>query len=185
MAVRQSLSNTLSVFPSTDVPFARSKMLQTVCQLCGVSFEMARCRRPSSPPSHAIGDPFVIHYNSAGSGEQRTQGRAGCGARPRSPIFTSAGPTFEHVAGPGCSHSRGYGGFAIAFEEMKGCRNVQFLRPKSEGLWREEAEDAEWEREGGYFLTGVGEGDPGSGTGVRLSPVRRGVAEVRASNVWT
>ncbi|KAH7039482.1 hypothetical protein B0J12DRAFT_762816 [Macrophomina phaseolina] len=157
-------------------------MPETVCQLCGVSFELARCRRPTSPRAHAIGDPYAMQHGWSSSPSCGADA-GGCTARPRSPVFAVEGPTFEHVAGPGCSRSGGYGGYAISFEEMEGCREVQFLAPKSAEEWGEEVGDAEWEKEGGYFLTGVGEGAP-DGNGVDVWPVRHGAARVKASNIW-
>jgi hypothetical protein len=65
----------------------------------------------------------------------------------------------EHIAGPCCLDERGYKGHNISAEEMKGCTTYQCLAYRGPD-WSPEPDDQEWEREGGYFLTGVGDRFP-------------------------
>jgi hypothetical protein len=62
-------------------------------------------------------------------------------------------------------------------EEMLGARDVICVLPKGEDL-REESDDQEFEKEGDYFLTGVGKGSPDMAALGPLMPVRHGVEEV-------
>jgi hypothetical protein len=58
---------------------------------------------------------------------------------------------------------------------MKGCRTLQcLLRKKID--WRPEPDDQDFESEGNYFLTGVGDGYIDF-SHVDLNPVRHGVQE--------
>ena len=60
----------------------------------------------------------------------------------------------EHVAGPGCIDERGYQGYAISFEEMKGCTTLQCLAKKRSD-WSRKPDDQDFEWQSNYFLTGI------------------------------
>lgn len=69
----------------------------------------------------------------------------------------------EHIAGPKCTEEYGYNGHNITFEEMNGCCNFQCLAHKGED-WesddRYEPGDMDFEVEGEWFLTGMGDRFP-------------------------
>ena len=82
---------------------------------------------------------------------------------------------FEHVAGLGCVHHGGYSGYAISYEEMKGCHIVQCLVPKSHG-WVKEVDDQDFEVHGDYFLSGLSDMMPSRDVDCpRVFPARHGV----------
>ena len=89
----------------------------------------------------------------------------------------------EHVAGPGCNWGRGYSGYQISVEEMKGCRAVQCLLPKDTRDWQPEEDDHDFERESRFFLTGVGDGSATDGDESACTPVRHGVESFAESNI--
>jgi len=90
----------------------------------------------------------------------------------------------EHVAGPGCVYGRGYTGHQISVEEMEGCRAVQCLARKEED-WKPEDDDQNFERDSGYFLTGLGDGSPDEAPLDEISPARHGVDEILPNNlIW-
>lgn len=65
----------------------------------------------------------------------------------------------EHIAGPDCNCDRGYNGYRVSAEEMKGCCNYQCLVTKGSG-WKSEGDDFEFEREGKFALSGIGDRFP-------------------------
>ena len=138
-----------------------------VCQLCGVSFAIARLRRADEPEQAAwayYGDDFV----------KTTEDRpicvegSGCTALSHDDSFE------EHVAGPGCICQEGYSGHQISLAEMKGSRTVQCLVRKTSG-WMPEDGDQDFEAEGDYFLTGVGDGSSDQHELINFEPARHGV----------
>jgi len=100
------------------------------CQLCGVSFTIARLRREDEPYDAAwsfygadfvdkdIVDSFVNNGRdgSAGIGEKCQEG-SGCKNVKRLNSFGKENT--EHVAGPECVMKHGYSGHRISLEEMK------------------------------------------------------------------
>ena len=60
----------------------------------------------------------------------------------------------EHFAGPGCIHQRGYSGYLIGADEMKGCNVLQCLFRKEPG-WTPEPDDQAFELSGNYYLSGL------------------------------
>ena len=146
-----------------------------VCQLCGVSFAIARLRRADEPEDASwsyTGEDFVT------VDEDMTDGVCGedSGCSPPG--------EGEHIAGPGCVSEQGYSGHRISLEEMKGCRKVQCLVKKvdPDACWMVEDGDEGFEIEGKYFLSGVGDGSPDEGPLEDLEPVRHGVENVLLSN---
>ncbi|KAJ5819600.1 hypothetical protein N7474_005191 [Penicillium riverlandense] len=79
----------------------------------------------------------------------------------------------EHVGGPGCRHYEAYVGKHISVEEMRGCHTVQGILWKKPGL-KPRSDDLEFERESSYFLTGIAEKMPPSGSWLDFYPVRYG-----------
>ncbi|KUJ17088.1 uncharacterized protein LY89DRAFT_669511 [Mollisia scopiformis] len=140
---------------------------ETVCQLCGVSFAITRFRRAEEDSSKAW-----AYYGSDYSDSPICGVGSGCTALPRDDSENG-----EHLAGPGCVCTSGYSGYRISVEEMRGCRSVVVILKKEED-WEEESDDQEFEKEGGYFLTGVGDGSPDEAPLEGLTPVRHGVEGV-------
>ena len=155
---------------------------ETLCQLCGVSFAIARHRRPDEPESAAwdyTGSDF-IEQQEGFEVDERCGDATGCtlvdhGDRAR---YTQDP---EHVAGFHCVSNRGYSGWRIAVEEMNGCRAVQALVKKQPG-WMPEPDDQDFEREGEYFLTGIGDGSPDESPLDNMRTTRHGVDSVVISN---
>jgi hypothetical protein len=78
----------------------------------------------------------------------------------------------EHFAGEGCIHARGYSGYRIRAEEMKGCNILQCLFRK-ERTWSPEADDQPFELEGNYYLSGLSGHVPSRDYGSPQYPVER------------
>ncbi|CAI7625942.1 unnamed protein product [Penicillium pancosmium] len=79
----------------------------------------------------------------------------------------------EHVGGLGCRHDQAYIGKHISVEEMRGCHTVQGILWKRPGL-KPRSDDLEFERGSTYFLTGIAEKMPASGSWLDFYPVRYG-----------
>ncbi len=145
---------------------------ETHCQLCGIGFAIARIR-------HA-GEPKQAAWDYPGGRENFPDESCGEGSGCN---MIGAKHWREHIAGPGCVSIRGYNGHRITVEEMKGSRAVQALlieRP----LWIPEPDDQEFEIEGKYFLTGIGDGSPDGTEYLENSePVRHGLEKVFISNM--
>ena len=78
----------------------------------------------------------------------------------------------EHLAGPRCEHVRGYCGFNISPEEMKGCTTSQCLVRKTPG-WASEPHDQGFEQSGMYHLSGLcGAMPPRNWDGLSITPPR-------------
>ena len=138
-----------------------------VCQLCGVSFAISRLRRVDEPEQAAWayhGDDFV----------EATEDFPICVEESGCTMFSHDDRVEEHVAGPGCVCQEGYSGHQISLAEMKGCRTVQCLVRKTSG-WMPEDGDQDFEAEGDYFLTGVGDGSSGQHELRNIEPARHGV----------
>ena len=88
----------------------------------------------------------------------------------------------EHIAGPGCVSQHGYSGCRISLEEMKGCRAVQCL-VKKDADWMPEEDDKDFEVEGSYFLTGIGDGSPYAAPLENINPVRHDVEDISITNL--
>ena len=155
------------------------------CQLCGVSFAIARLRRADEPPEAAwdyTGSGFVDHqdwWNPDGTCTESS----GCKLLKREARFEGHGPGKEHIAGPGCGSGLGYTGHRISLEEMKGCRAVQCLVRKGSG-WKPEPDDQDFELESNYFLTGIGDGSPDEAPLENIKPVRHGFEYILISNIY-
>lgn len=92
----------------------------------------------------------------------------------------------EHIAGPDCANNGGYGGHRISVEEMRGCCTLQCLIYKEQG-WEPEPDDQEWELQGDYFLSGLGDRMPSRDMGSPdVTPARHGVYNAWADTcIWT
>ncbi len=167
---------------------------ETVCQLCGVSFAIARLRRADEPESAAwdhlganyIGEEPEYEDEKEEDIINRTCGgtrNSGCYLLNRLPDHSDSSPSKEHISGPGCASTRGYSGHRISLEEMKGCRTVQCLVKKEEG-WQAEKGDEKWEVESAYFLSGYGEGRSLKGGSLsNIRPRRHGIDSLYCGNV--
>ena len=85
---------------------------ETLCQLCGVSFAIARLRTVHEPPSAAwdrVGDIFVNVEDFVFDGENvQCNTNTGCTFVERA--LTAEADLIEHIAGPGCISAAGYSG---------------------------------------------------------------------------
>ena len=150
------------------------------CQICGVSFAIARNRRADEPHS-AAWDYTGSAYSGCtvvGLFNETCGDGTGSGCK----IFDNGRHVFQHLAGPGCASVDAYSGYRIPVEEMQGCRAVQALAKKEEG-WQPEADDENFEVESPFFLTGVGDGSPDSVPLQGIRPARHGNSSIWIANV--
>ena len=149
----------------------------TMCQLCGVSFAIARLRRADEPEEAAWeyhGSGFVnSHEERYGICEERS----GCTFPPHGDERSG-----EHFAGPGCVSESGYSGHQISLAEMKGCRAVQCLVKKGTD-WMPKDDDQDFEIKGDYFLTGIGDGSPDEAPLEDIVPIRHDVSSIVIFNM--
>ena len=68
---------------------------------------------------------------------------------------------------------------------MKGCRAVQALVPKAqlEEEWKPEDDDQDFERESGFFLSGIGDGSPDEAPLENMKTIRHGLKDVLIHNL--
>lgn len=163
---------------------------ETMCQLCGVSFAIARIRRDGEPTSAAwcyYGSDFVDEGGDDGheAFESVCEETSGCKLLERDlPFGLHDRHGQEHIAGPGCASRQGYSGHRVSIEEMRGCRAVQCL-VKKDRSWQPEADDQEFELESDYFLSGIGDGSPDESALEDVKPVRHGADDLLISNcLW-
>lgn len=145
---------------------------EIVCQLCGVSFAIARLRRADEPEEAAWASfgYYFVNANDASNGL--------CGYESGCTYLDDASHrAAEHLAGPGCVSESGYTGHRISIAEMKGCRAVQCLLRK-DASWKPEDDDQDFEIEGDYFLSGVGDGSPEEALLEDIQPARHGRSNV-------
>ena len=98
--------------------------VEVYCQLCTVSFNIARVRTPHEPPSSAWGSSSPRPSYTRDEQESRCivfgeAMKSGC---------KNLGPDSVHCAGQGCSFSGGYSGWRIGVEEMKVCYCIIYSR---------------------------------------------------------
>ena len=174
--------------------------VEILCQLCGVSFAIGRLRRPDEPYEAAwdytgsdfVGDEgtqldstarFSLTFQDIYGHDERCGEGTGC-TYPERDAPRGGDRTKEHVAGPGCLSACGYNGWRISLEEMKGCRAVQALVPKwqVEEDWKPEDDDQDFEHEGDFFLSGIGDGSPDEGPLENMEKVRHGLDDVLIYN---
>ena len=153
------------------------------CQLCGVGFAIARLRRADEPKEagwDSTGSDYVEIYDSDATGigmDVLCEERSGCTVSDR-----GGDRPGEHLAGPGCVSHSGYSGHRISLAEMKGCRAIQCLVKKNAN-WTPEDDDQDFELEGDYFLSGIGEGSPDMTPLEDIKPVRHGVERIYINNI--
>ena len=151
---------------------------ETMCQLCGVSFAIAHLRRADEPEEATwdyTGSDFV---NADDEPNKLCGGRSGC-TQPDDGSHRDV----EHLAGPGCISESGYTGHRISLAEMKGCRAIQCLLKKDANYWTPESDDQDFEVEGDYFLTGVGDGSPDEAPLDNIQPARHGISHIIIMNM--
>ena len=83
---------------------------------------------------------------------------------------------FEHIAGPDCQYSQAYFGKNISVEEMRGCHTVQGILQKPPAS-KSRLDDFDFERGSNYFLTGLAEEMPSSGSWLDFYLVRYGASD--------
>ena len=148
------------------------------CKLCGVSFDIARIRRFDEPEEAAWdfrGSAYVEEY---GFFDGLCQHGSGCTVPAA--VFVGEWSTVkkgEHIAGHNCISLRGYSGHRISLAEMEGCRAVQWLVRK-DADWMPESDDEDFETDGNYFLTGIGDGPTPSAPLENSYPVRHGITSI-------
>lgn len=147
---------------------------ETYCQICGVSFAIARNRR--------VDEPQPAAWDYTGLAYDFISETCGDGFGSSCKILDDGRHGFQHLAGPGCASIDGYSGYRISVEEMQGSRAVQALAKKGED-WQPEADDESFEVESQFFLTGVGDKIPDSGRLQGIRPARHGVSGMWIGNV--
>jgi len=184
----------LTLLPTNSNFFYEKSMgyCETVCQLCGVSFAIARLRRADEPTEAGWSYYGYGFVDVDGHGPECDA--TGCQNVPREGVY---GPGYmgahdsgtEHLPTTGCVFDRGYNGHRISLEEMKGCRAVQSLLRKEATRflngqeWKAEPDDEDFELQSNYFLTGVGDGSPDESDLENLTPVRHGINSYYPCNV--
>ena len=149
---------------------------ETFCQLCGVSFAIARLRRADEPEEAAWS------YEGSGFVDVEHEFHGVCGEGSGCTVSDREGNRRgEHLTGPGCVSGNGYSGHRVSLAEMKGCRAVQCL-VKKDADWIPEEDDQDFELEGDYFLTGIGDGSPDVAPLEDIEPVRHGVSRIYIAN---
>ena len=153
------------------------------CQLCGVSFAIARLRRVDEPKQAAwdfTGVDFVeVYHPDANYIDMDVLCEEGSGCTVSDRGGDRPG---EHLAGPGCVSHSGYSGHRISLAEMKGCRAVQCLVKKNAN-WMPEDDDQDFELEGDYFVSGIGDGSVDMTPLWDIEPVRHGVESIYVNNI--
>lgn len=112
---------------------------ETLCQLCGVSFAIARYRRPDEPPTAAwdcTGSGFrdADGYTGTWDDDERCVGCFVVQREAEVVVGEMMGiekmlsleqeqlyKDWEHLAGRECKETRGYSGWRISLDEMKVC----------------------------------------------------------------
>lgn len=151
-----------------------------LCELCGVSFAIARLRALHEPRRAAwsyAGHGFVEELVS----DEVTEEEYICGISSGCHLkWHGNSDTYEHIAGTGCSSTQGYSGHRILLEEMEGCRAIQCLvtNKTPDYPYESEEDDEDFERETAYFLTGIGDGSPDEAPLVHIQPPRHGVDQL-------
>ena len=146
---------------------------EMICQLCSVGFNICRLRRAAEPEEAAWDYNGSGHVCEAFLGEPDVC--VGCER------LSGNGRNGEHIAGIDCHSTRGYSGHRISVEEMKGCRAIQVLLGKQSD-WKPEAGDEDFELEGNYFLSGLGDGSPADLELRHIRPARHGIERALVGN---
>lgn len=167
------------------------------CQLCGVSFAIARLRTKHEPR-----ETHAWSYHTRSEESYWSDDEEGYTCRPLEETGCAGEPPFrpddgdstavideggkEHIAGPGCRFNRGYNGNLISVEEMEGCRAIKAIVRKTDRQvkeWRDEDDDEEWERTTRYFISGTGDGSPDEAPLDNMDRTRHGLDSVLISNI--
>ena len=154
--------------------------IEILCQLCGVSFAIARHRRENEP-QRAFWDHSGSPYVDAASIDESCGDDTGCEFESYE-TFGDETLGYQHVAGLDCASVSGYSGHRISIGEMKGCRAIQALMKKKQG-WEPEDGDEDFEIEGEFFLTGVGHGSPDEPPLQKIRPARHRFQSIWIANV--
>ncbi|KAK5739442.1 hypothetical protein LTR17_005347 [Elasticomyces elasticus] len=150
------------------------------CQLCGVSFNVARIRKADEPESAAWGN-YGIDFMTAADAATACE-IEGCSNIPRpehpDPNVSAAG---EHIAGPNCELTLGYSGWRITAEEMRDILRCLCIAAKSED-WQPEVGDKDYEVDATYcFVAGVSH-SPDEFSAEEMTPVRHGLEQTMINN---
>ena len=137
---------------------------QRICELCGISFDVARLGRA---------DDFVGEYVYF---DGLCQHWSGCTV-PAAVHGRGEVKQEEHIAGHNCICSYKYSAHRISLAKMKGCWTVQWLVPKDVD-WMPESDDEDFETDGKAFLTGIGDGRRPRAPLENSYPVRHGIAGI-------
>ena len=150
---------------------------ETLCQLCGYTFVIARLRR-ADEPEEAAWDLYGADFVNVNDEFEGLCGE-GSGCTMPDQDGRRAG---EHIAGPNCVSDSGYSGHQLSMAEIKGYRAVQCLVKKGAD-WVPENGDQDFEIEGEYFLTGIGDASPGEALLDNIVPVRYGISSINIFNL--
>ncbi|KAI6844494.1 hypothetical protein KC340_g6380 [Hortaea werneckii] len=168
---------------------------ERVCQLCSISFNVGRIRRPDELPEAAwpgYGYAFVTQRDVGTSCESlscRSAFRTGSQTEnsgdqiPPPDKEREDSDNKEHLAGPECTSDCGYSGHRISVQEMQHVVSCQCLAEKRAG-WQTEPGDRDFELEAEHcFLTGISKGGVYEFDVTGLKPVRHGVSETGIVNM--
>ncbi|KAM0170132.1 hypothetical protein ACHAPC_008177 [Botrytis cinerea] len=119
---------------------------ENVCQICAVSFNLARCRTKYEPPEAAWGVSTSMYYARGTTTCYDLSEESGCEKKAR------YGPLTEHIAGPNCVFGGGYSGHRISVAQMKDMRLSRYIIKKPENI-SEEEDAPDYEKCSDYFIT--------------------------------
>ncbi|TGO23546.1 hypothetical protein BPAE_0129g00300 [Botrytis paeoniae] len=119
---------------------------ENVCQICAVSFNLARCRTKYEPPEAGWGHSTSLYYAREARTCYDLSEESGCEKIARN------GPLTAHIAGPNCVFDGGYSGYRISVAQMKDMRLSRYIIKKPENL-SEEEDAPDYEKCSDYFIT--------------------------------
>ncbi|KAM3075412.1 hypothetical protein ACMFMG_007150 [Clarireedia jacksonii] len=125
---------------------------ENFCQICGVSFNLARVRTKHEPPEDGWGYSSGLYYMGDETSTLCASRPEESGCKNVSVEGDGIHPDQVHIAGPGCVFTGGYSGHRITAEEMKDMRLTRYIIPKPENTVDEE-DAPDYEKCSDYFIS--------------------------------
>ncbi|PVH69996.1 hypothetical protein DL98DRAFT_521866 [Cadophora sp. DSE1049] len=119
------------------------------CQICAVSFNIARLRTKDEPPESGWGYSHGLSYAGDVSSSLCSMYSETSGCEND----YDAEPDGLHFPGRGCTFTGGMNGWKIGAGEMKGMRHPRYIILKPTNWDVEKEEQNEYERKSDYFVT--------------------------------
>ncbi|KAF7870596.1 hypothetical protein EAF04_004340 [Stromatinia cepivora] len=119
---------------------------ENCCQICGVSFNLARYRTKYEAAEAGWGYSNGLYYSGDTSSCLETDEEGRC------EDITVNGVEDVHIAGLGCIFNGGYSGHRISVEEMKNMRLSRYIIKKPRNT-PEEKDAADYEKCSDFFIT--------------------------------